>query len=329
MDTLAQAWTARAPEADPMPVPSTIAWVDGALAVVETQEGSVRRFSAEGDYRDRTDVPTGSFPYGAGVRGDTLVVLARGTPALLWVVPGEGVAREVPAPVGSTVALATRDVLAVRLGGGPDALAPAVVRLDEQGRETARQALPGSGWRSVGFLRWWRDRVVALSGYRPVVDRLEPTEAGGLGAADTLALTGFYSPQLVRSAQFMRDDLLDQFGAEPTRALARHRRPAALLPQHLDQIVAQLVPGDIELPAFDREGAIFGRIGRQFVNREAERQSVIGRKIDLGPFEFEDRFGGIGIGRQLRLQHRAKRRGAPVGLGQQIVRRGEGADPPI
>ena len=207
VDTLAQAWTARAPEADPMPVPSTIAWVDGALAVVETQEGSIRRFSAEGVYRDRTDLPAGSFPYGAGVRGDTLVVLARGTPALLWVVPGEGVAREVPAPVGSTVALATRDVLAVRLGGGPDALAPAVVRLDEQGRETARQALPGSGWRSVGFLRWWRDRVVALSGYRPVVDRLEPAEAGGLSVADTLALTGFYSPQLVRSAQFMRDEV--------------------------------------------------------------------------------------------------------------------------
>ena len=91
VDTLAQVWTARAPEADPMTVPSTIAWVGEALAVVETQEGSVRRFSAEGDYRDRTDVPTGSFPYGAGVRGDTLVVLARGTPALLWVVPGEGV----------------------------------------------------------------------------------------------------------------------------------------------------------------------------------------------------------------------------------------------
>ena len=83
VDTLAQVWTARAPEADPMTVPSTIAWVGEALAVVETQEGSVRRFSAEGDYRDRTDVPTGSFPYGAGVRGDTLVVLARGTPPLL------------------------------------------------------------------------------------------------------------------------------------------------------------------------------------------------------------------------------------------------------
>lgn len=207
VDTLAEVWTARAPEADPMPVPSTLAWVGDALAVVETQEGSLRRFGADGRYLDRTDLPAGSFPYLAGIRGDTVVVLARGGPSLLWVVPGQGVVREVAAPTGATAALATDGVLAVRVGGGPDSLAPAVVRLDETGAETARRPLPGSAWRSVGFLREWDGRIVALSGYRPVVDRLEGPEAGGLSDADTLALGGFYSPQLVRSAQFMRGEV--------------------------------------------------------------------------------------------------------------------------
>ncbi|WP_420456271.1 hypothetical protein [Rubrivirga sp.] len=206
IDTLAEVWTARAPQADPMPVPMTLAWVGDTLAVVETQEPSVRRFSTGGGYVDRTDLPAESYPYGAGVRGDTVVVLARGRGALLWVVPGQGVVREVPAPAGATAAVAAPGLLAVRVGGGPDTLAPAVVRLDERGAEVGRRALAGPAWRSVGFLRVWEGDLAALSGYRPVVDRVG-LEGAGLGRADTLALVGFSSPQLPRSAQFMRQEV--------------------------------------------------------------------------------------------------------------------------
>ncbi len=250
VDTLEAVWTAQAPPADPMPVPSTLAWVGDALAVVETQQGSVRRFSAGGDYLDRTDLLAESFPYVAGVRGDTLVVLARGRGALLWVVPGQGVVREVAAPAGATAAVAAPGLLAVRVGGGPDTRAPAVVRLDDRGAETGRRPLAGPGWRSVGFLRAWEGDVAALSGYRPVVDRV-PVEGTGLGAADTLALAGFSSTQLVRSAQFVRGDV-----DEPPLLASS----AAVLGGRL--FVLNLRSDHVRIDVYDREG----RLGRVLVS---------------------------------------------------------------
>ena len=198
VDTLEVVWAASPPE--PMRLPSTISWLDNGLAVVETGQGSVLRFTAAGAFRDATPLPADGYPYGAGTRGDTLIALARGPSELWWVVPGRGVVRRAPAPAGATAALAARGRLAVRVGGGPDSTAPAVVRLDETGAETGRTPLPGPAWRSVGFLRAWGDTLLALSGYRPVVDRV--TDSG----ADTLALVGFDSPQMARSAQFVRGE---------------------------------------------------------------------------------------------------------------------------
>ena len=209
VDSLALVWSAAAPPGDPMPVPSSMAWVGDALAVVETQDASVRRFR-DGAYLDRTDLEDGSFPYAAGARGDTLVVLARGPNRLVWVVPGQGAARSVPAPTGTSAALATSDGLFARVGGGPDTLAPAVVALDEAGLEVGRAALPGAAWRQVGFVRAWGDSVLALSGYRPVVDVVRPRDGAGRGLeADTLALRGFSTPQLVRSAQYQRGEVAE------------------------------------------------------------------------------------------------------------------------
>ena len=198
VDTLAVVWTARAAADDPMPMPSSLAWLGDTLAVVETQTGSVRWFRGRAPV-GRTDLPDGSYPYVAGARGDTLMVLARGTGELLWVTAG-GVARRLAVP-GATAALATADLLAVRLGGGPDTTGAALARLSASGAVLDATPMPGPAWRSVGFLRALGDTVVALSGYRPVVDVFAP------GApADTLALVGFASPQAARSAQFMRGE---------------------------------------------------------------------------------------------------------------------------
>ncbi len=202
VDSLDLVWSAVAPADDPMPVPSSMAWVGDALAVVETQQGSVRRFR-DGEYFDRTDLEAESYPYAAGARGDTLVVFAKGSSQLQWVLPGLGIVRRVPSPSGTSAVLATPRGLFARVGGGADTLAPAVVALDESGLEVGRVALPGAPWRSIGFLRAWGDSVLALSGYRPVVDVIRPS---GL-EVDTLALVGFSTPQYVRSAQYQRGEV--------------------------------------------------------------------------------------------------------------------------
>ncbi len=207
VDTLGVVWTARAPEADPMAVPMTLGWVAGRLAVVDALDGSVRSFTDEGAYGGRTDGGgEGAFPYLAGARGDTVVVLARGRSELLWVRPGEGVVRTVAVPEGALMGVVGDSVLAVRLGGGVSEAAPEVVTVTENGTVAGRHPLRGPAWRSAGSLRVWDGRVVALSGYRPVVDVL-PAGARPSAPLDTLALDGFDSPQFVRSAQFLRGEV--------------------------------------------------------------------------------------------------------------------------
>ena len=203
VDTLELAWTARAPENDPMPLPTSLGWMDdGRLAVVETQVGSIRIFGADSTYQGRIDLPEQSYPYFAGASGDTVAVLARGTGEVLWAVPGDGVVREVSVGESALNAWATSPgggTISVRFGGGTSDEPAEIRQLDADGAVIQTAPLPNS-WRSSGFLRAWGDTTVALSGYRPVVDLVAN------GQADTLALHGFDSPQLPRSAQFVRGD---------------------------------------------------------------------------------------------------------------------------
>ncbi|WP_412061662.1 hypothetical protein [Rubrivirga sp. IMCC45206] len=255
VDTLEVLWTARASEAAPMPVPTGLAWLGDTLVVVETQEGSVRRISADGRFLDATALPADGFPYLAGTRGDTVVVLARQAGELWWAVPGQGVVRRVPAPDGAALALAAPGRLAVRVGGGPDAREPVVIGLDETGAETSRAPINGPAWRAIGRLRLWGDSLVALSGYRPVVDVL----ALGAAAFDTLALVGFTSPQAVRSAQFMRGD-----ADEPPLLTSS----AAALGDRL--LAINLRTDHVRLDVYGRGG----RLERVLVSRAAEETDV-------------------------------------------------------
>ena len=214
VDTLALAWEASARPDDPMPLPTTIGWAnpdagtEARIVVVETKDGSIRLFTPSG--RQARHVSTGggpeSYPYLAGVRGDTAVVIERGTNQLAFVpLDSSGAVRRIPVPAGSSAALATPAGLFVRTGGGSEEAAPVLARLDERGRVAARYPLRGQAWRAAGFLKPWGDRVLALSGYRPVVDVLAVGAASNT-RPDTLALAGFASPGLSRSAQFMRGD---------------------------------------------------------------------------------------------------------------------------
>ena len=217
VDTLALAWTARAPDDDAMPLPTSLGWLgDGRLAVVETQLGSVRLFGADGAYQRRIDLPPESFPYFAGASGDTIAVLSRGPGTLLWLTPAEGVVREADVREGVVSAWAPSPTgpAWVRRGGGAGDARAELVQLAPDGRRLRTVALPVA-WRASGYVRAWGDSVLALSGYRPVIDlqagrsetgRANAVRSADADLADTLALRGFDSPQLARSAQFMRGD---------------------------------------------------------------------------------------------------------------------------
>ena len=203
VDTLGVVWDAT--PAAPLDLPTSLGWYRGGVAVVETGGGAARLFGPDGADAGRVDLGS-RYPYLAGVLGDTLVVLDRGADALRWTVPGQGVVRTVPAPPGASAALVTDAVVAVRTGGGAGEAPGRVEVLDGRGGVERVHPVAGPPWRAVGFLRSWGGRIAALSGYRPVVDVLDPSAPPGV-PLDTLALRGFASPQLARSAQFTRGDV--------------------------------------------------------------------------------------------------------------------------
>jgi hypothetical protein len=206
VDTLRLVWTAEAPAASPFELPTSLAWLldsaasapGGRLVVADTRRGSLHVLTADGGYVEEWRPEGLQYPYLAGLRGDTAVVLARGARRLDFLVEGR-VARRLDLPADYAAVLATGAALwAKRAAEGDTYLA----RLDERGREAARYRLPGPHWRHTGFLRPWGDDLLSLSGYRPVVDVL-PAGAPEGAALDSLALHGFDSPQLVRSYQFL------------------------------------------------------------------------------------------------------------------------------
>ena len=213
VDSLELGWEAAARPDDPMPLPTSLAWVgegaDARIVVVETKDASIRLFTASGRVARRIDTGGGgaSYPYLAGVRGDSAIVLERGTHRLAFVpLDSSGVVRRIPVPDSAAAALVTDSAAFVRTGGAAEGHPAFLLRLDARGRVTETHPLRGQPWRAAGFLRAWNGRVLALSGYRPVVDVLEPG-ASASAPLDTLALRGFSSPELMRSAQFMRGDV--------------------------------------------------------------------------------------------------------------------------
>jgi hypothetical protein len=206
LDTLRLVWTAAAPEASPLGLPTSLAWLPdslgGRLVVADTRRGSLHAFSAEGAYVEERRPERLQFPYIAGLRRDTVVVYSRGDRRLDFVV-GDRVVRRLDLPADYAAVLATDSLLWAKRTEEEDVY---LARLDAAGREAARYRLPGPYWRHVGFLRPWDDALLSLSGYRPVVDRL-PAGAPEGAVLDSLYLYGFDSPQLVRSYQYMLGEI--------------------------------------------------------------------------------------------------------------------------
>ena len=177
---------------------------DGRIVVAETRRGALVTFSARGGYEGALQYDGFSYPFMAGVRGDTVAVLNRGAHRVDYVV-GDDVVAAVDVPdVRNGSALLTDDGLYYKTA--VEGEGTTLYRFDDAGTERARWTLQGPYWRHLGFLRTWGDSLLALSGYRPVVDVLAPDTPGGT-VLDTLALVGFDSPQLERSRLWAAGDV--------------------------------------------------------------------------------------------------------------------------
>ncbi|HIG73195.1 MAG TPA: hypothetical protein EYQ24_01040 [Bacteroidetes bacterium] len=257
------------------PYPTGIAWLaadsaEARLAVVETQEGAVHLLSASGDVQERWEAE-GEFPYLAGVVGDTVAVFARGSERIDWLTAA-GAAASVPVPEGASAAFVDRTRTLVRIGGTLSEFPAALVELDGSGEETARFPL-AVDWRASGYLRPWGSAVLSLSGYRPVVDVWTPRSPAGQ-TLDTLALTGFANPQLVRSYQFMLGEV-----DEPPLLTSAARALGDRL------YVLNLRAERVRIDVYDREGQILRVLHGPVPTDPEDRPAV----LDAYPADFDVR----------------------------------------
>ncbi len=214
---------------------------DGGIVVAETRRGALVRFDAEGQYRSAFQWESFSYPFLAGVRGDTVAVLNRGAHRVDLVV-GDDVVQslDVPEVRNGSALLTERGLFYKTAAEGEGAT---LYHFDLDGTEVARYNLTGPYWRHLGFLRTWGDSLLALSGYRPVVDVLAPETREG-AVLDTLALAGFDSPQLARSRLWAAGDVDEPPLLSPA---------AAALGDRLFVLNAR--PGWVRIDVFRRDSA--------------------------------------------------------------------------
>lgn len=251
-DTLDLLWSVRGTETHSLEYPRTVRFMEGGgLAVSDAERNSVFRFTEEGQVERETRDEAFDVPYLIGSHGDTLVVFNAGTDRVDRIVEGrrvtnESISFERPAPETLVYMLATDTSLYAKVVG--ENIDSYVARLDDEGRSVARVSLEGPRWRHAGFLRLWRDSVVSLSGFRPVVNLL-PTAFREESRPDTLALKGFDSPMLERSYAFAQGDV-----SKPPLLTPAAAPVGDLL------FVLNLRPGWVQIDAYDRNGDLQHRL---------------------------------------------------------------------
>jgi hypothetical protein len=206
----------------------------------------LHRFARDGTHRE-TIAPDGAdVPYLAGTRGDTLVVFNAGSNRIDLIaggerLPAQSVTLQRPSEQSLAYVAATDTALYAKVVGSD--IASTLGRVGPSGQISPAVELPGPFWRHAGFLRVWDDRLVSLTGYRPVVDLLPLS--GVATPPDTLALTGFDSPMLERSYRFLQGDVDDAPVLSASAAPAGNRL-----------FVLNLRPESVRVDVYDRDGRL-------------------------------------------------------------------------
>ncbi|MFO8098368.1 MAG: hypothetical protein R6T83_01960 [Salinibacter sp.] len=251
-DTLRQRWRTQGTDAHPLRYPRTVRFVgDSSLAVSDVDRNSLFRFEAGGDVEQEMRDDAFAVPYLAGVRQDTLIVFNAEANRFDWVAEGKRLpdrSRTIERPDEETLVypLATDRHLYAKVVG--EDIAPVLLRFDATGARRARTELPGPYWQRSGVLRAWGNRLVSVSGFRPVVHTVPGGFANG-AQSDSLRLVGFDSPMLERSHAHAQGD------AQKPPLLAAS---AAAVGDTL--FVLNLRPGWVQIDAYDRQGQLQRRL---------------------------------------------------------------------
>jgi hypothetical protein len=268
-DSLRLVWAARGPEGQPMSFPRTVRFLpDGDVVVSDAEQDRLYRYTENGRHV-ATHAPEGlDVPYLAGIRGDTLLVFNAGANRIDALVDGERVPDastplQRPSEQSLAYVVATDTALYAKVVGTD--IASTIGRITPSGAMSPTMELPGPFWRHAGFLRVWDDRLISLTGYRPVVDLFSLPAPSA--PPDTLALVGFDSPMLERSYRFLQGDV------DNAPVLSASAAPAG---DHL--YVLNLRPSTMRVDVFGRDG----RLQRILIGSGAPREgSLYLRDVDV------------------------------------------------
>lgn len=242
VDTLALVWSSVGTDAHPLAYPRTVLFdAGGGLYVSDGERNSLFRFAGDGILLDEITHDSLAYPYLAGLRGDTVVVFNPEARRFDFMVGNRPVHHlHVPEglPEHGLYQYVAADAGALYYKAIAEDFEGFVARLGDDGAVVEKTLLGGPHWRQAGMLRLWGGDLLSLCFYRPVIDVLTPG-----GTRDTLALTGFDSPNLNRSRLFALGEV-----HQPPMLSAAAAAAGDLL------FVMNMRPGWLRLDAYDRAG---------------------------------------------------------------------------
>jgi len=268
-DSLRLVWATSGPEAQTMSFPRTVRFLPGGDVVAsDAEQDRLYRYTGDGRHVATHDPEGLDVPYLAGIRGDTLLVFNAGANRIDALVDGERVPDastplQRPSEQSLAYVVATETALYAKVVGTD--IASTIGRVTPSGAMSPTMELPGPFWRHAGFLRVWDDRLISLTGYRPVVDLFSLPAPSA--PPDTLALVGFDSPMLERSYRFLQGDV------DNAPVLSASAAPAG---DHL--YVLNLRPSTMRVDVYGRDG----RLQRILIGTGAPQEgSLYLRDVDV------------------------------------------------
>ena len=251
IDTLTFAWESTGASDNAMLYPRTVRFGrDGRVFVSDAQTNQIFEYLNTGILHRIHASPDFSFPFLAGVRGDTLLVFNSENQRVDFTINGRSVTRvsftdPLPKKQPLQYTGATNRRLYFKVLG--EEFPSYIAELDDTGAERRRIFLEGPFWRYSGLMRPWGDSLLSLSAYQPVIHIIPPD-----GSLDSLVLKGFDSPMLHRSRAYVLGDVHEPPMLTPSAAAAGD----ALF-------VINMRPGWLRIDVFDRNGRLNRRLVQQ------------------------------------------------------------------